>query len=335
MTIAKILRVTAAAASVALLCAGGPAQAQRKQLKMSTIAPGSSMYLVMTTMANLINQHQDEVEISVDATGAATKHMIDVGRETIDMSMTSPTVYNFMAKGQAMYKNLKDAPKLAKNLQVLFWFPLGSYHYTVYADSGLTKLTDIKGKRVFLGPPAGGQWNAARLFLELATGLKVNKDYSNVKASFSAAQQGFQDRQIDVWTVSCIDPCAVLQQVTATSKIRFLGLPDADAKDKEPLKKFFIPGRTWDTVAKHAYGSNQVNQTDVYSNGAVLGVAARATLPAEQVYKMMKIFWTELAKIRPNAPWTKTVTLDYATQKHTMPFHPGAARYYREIGLMN
>ena len=326
MTYGKKLGLAAVAVMAAVLTATSPASAEKMKLKMSTIAPGSSMYLVMTTMANLINQHMPEVEISVDATGAATKHMLDVGREKIDMSMTAPTAYNFMAAGTVMYKNIKDAPKLAKNLRVLFWFPLGAYHYTVYADSDIKTLKDIKGKRVFLGPPGGGQG---------VTGFDVKKDYENVKASFAAAQQAFQDRQLDVWTVSCIDPCAVLQQVTATSKIRFLGTSDPHANEKGDLKKFFVPGRTWDKIEKGVYGKNQVNDTDIYSNGAVLGVTGRATLPDDLVYKMMKTFWTELEKIRPNAPWTKTVTLKYATQKHTMPFHPGAERYYKEIKMMN
>ncbi len=330
----KSLSFLGAAALSAGLMLSGPAAAQKTQLKMSTIAPGSSMYLVMTTMANLVNQNLKDVEINVDATGAATKHMVDVGREKIDMSMTSPTVYNFMAKGVAMYKKLKEAPKLAKNLRVLFWFPLGAYHYVTYADSGITKLEDIKGKRVFLGPPGGGQWNTARVFLQGVTGLKVNADYSNVKASFSAAQQSFQDRQIDVWTVACIDPCAVLQQVAATSKIRFLGTGDPNGNKHPGLSKFFVAGRTWDKIKNGIYGANQEPKADVYSNGAVLGVTARSTLSNDLVYKMMKTYWTELDKIRANAPWTETVTLDYATQKHTLPFHPGAEKFYKEIGKM-
>lgn len=136
-----------------LLTLAIPAQAA-KTLKMATIAPGSSAYLTMTTMATMINQAQDQLQIKVDATGAATKHMIDVAKGKIDLCMTNPNIYAFMKNQKAMYKKLKDAPALAKDLRLLFWFPYGQYHFVTYADAGIKQLKDMKGKRVFLGPPA-------------------------------------------------------------------------------------------------------------------------------------------------------------------------------------
>ena len=123
------------------------AQAQKKQIKLSTIAPGSSPYMVMTTFATIVNKHQKNFEITVDATGTATKHMVDVGRGSIDMSMTAPIAYSWMKKGAVIYKKLKGVKKLAQNLRIVFWFPLGGFHYTVYEDSGIKTFADMKGKK--------------------------------------------------------------------------------------------------------------------------------------------------------------------------------------------
>ena len=123
-------------------------------------------------MSTLVNQSLDDVNITVDATGAATKHMIEVAQGKLDMSMTSPTVYNFMKAGTAMYKEMADAPTLAENLRLIYWFPLGQYHIVVYADSGIETAADIKGKRVFLGPPGGGAWAAANTWVNILTGYK-------------------------------------------------------------------------------------------------------------------------------------------------------------------
>ena len=71
-----------------------PSLEAAQKLKMSTIAPGSSAYLVMTTMATIVNQGQDNFEIKVDATGAATKHMIELAQGKMDLCMTSPVVYS-------------------------------------------------------------------------------------------------------------------------------------------------------------------------------------------------------------------------------------------------
>ncbi len=205
----------------ALLLAMATMAQAAKTLKMATIAPGSSAYLTMTTMATMINQAQDNLQIKVDATGAATKHMIDLANGKIDMCMTNPNIYFFMKNQKVMYKKLKDAPALSENLRLLFWFPYGQYHFVTYADAGIKQLKDMKGKRVFLGPPGGGAWNAAREWVVATTGMEPNKDFDNVKGSWSSAFQGFQDRQFDVYVVGGIAPFPQVEQLALTSKLHF------------------------------------------------------------------------------------------------------------------
>ena len=52
----------------------------------------------------------------------------------------------------------------------------------------------------------------------------------------------FQDRQFDVYTIGCIDPCPQLEQLSVTSKLRFLAADDA-AMTSPAMKKFLIRGR--------------------------------------------------------------------------------------------
>ena len=325
-----------AAAGLLATTVAMPAEAQKRQVKMSTIAPGSSSYLVMTTFANLVNQGQKDFEITVDATGTATKHMVDVGRGSIDMSMTAVVPYEWMKNGTRIYKKLKGVKELAKNLRIIFWFPLGAFHYTVYESSGIKTLADIKGKRAFIGPPSGGQLVTGLGFVKAVTGLSPkNGDFKSVNLNFASALQAFQDRQIDVYTIGCLDPCAQLQQVAATSKIRFLGASSKADLDKSPaLKKFFSPlGRAKGVIRKGVYGSNHTNEADVWSNDAILGVTVRAGLDNDTVYKMTKLFWSDLESIRASAPYMTAVTLEFAAQKANMEFHPGAAKYYKEAGV--
>ena len=325
-----------AAAGLLATAAAMPAEAQKRQVKMSTIAPGSSSYLVMTTFANLVNRGQKDFEITVDATGTATKHMVDVGRGSIDMSMTAVVPYEWMKNGTRIYKKLKGVKELAKNLRIIFWFPLGAFHYTVYESSGIKTLADIKGKRAFIGPPSGGQLVTGLGFVKAVTGLSPkNGDFKSVNLNFASALQAFQDRQIDVYTIGCLDPCAQLQQVAATSKIRFLGASSKADLDKSPaLKKFFSPlGRAKGVIRKGVYGSNHTNEADVWSNDAILGVTVRAGLDNDTVYKMTKLFWSDLESIRASAPYMTAVTLEFAAQKANMEFHPGAAKYYKEAGV--
>jgi hypothetical protein len=317
----------------AALASGAGAAGAKERLKMATIAPGTSAYLTMSTFANIVNQSQDEYEIQVDATGAATKHVIEVAQGKLDISMTSPTVHHFMKTGKAMYSKMADAPELSKKLKLLFWFPYGTYHVATYAEDGMQTLEDIRGKRVFLGPPGGGAWNTSKALIEAATGMVPEKDYQNVKASWASALQGFQDRQIDVYVAGCVDPCPQFEQLTVTSKIRFLGVDKATAENPpEALKKVLIIGREMDAVKAGTY-QGQANESDVYTIASVVGVTARADLPEATVYKLMKTYWEGVDKRKADTPWLRNITREYAVRTGPMPLHPGALKYYDEIGL--
>ena len=97
-------------AVTAALAVAGSTSAQDQTLKMATIAPSLGAAISMATFANVVNSNLDGVEIEVSAGGAATLHMMEVARGNLDMSMTSPVVYNLMSRGAAMYANEADAP---------------------------------------------------------------------------------------------------------------------------------------------------------------------------------------------------------------------------------
>ena len=329
----KTLLKTLLAGAFALALAGG-ASAQKQDLKMATIAPGSSAYLTMTTMATLVNQALDNVDIQVDATGAATKHMIELAEGKLDMCMTSPTVYKFMRTGTVMYQKLENAPELAENLRLVFWFPLGQYHIVTYADSGMMQPADIKGKRVFLGPPGGGAWAAAKNWVNILTGYEPDKDFENVKASWSSALQGFQDRQFDVYIIPGIAPFPQVEQLALTSKLRLLGFNKEGYEASQAAQDFTaIQGEELGIIPAGVYGDGVVNTEDIYTLGAAVGVAARADLSDDLVYRITKAYWEQKKAAEKDNPWLKDITMEYAVADGGLKLHPGALRYYEEAGV--
>jgi uncharacterized protein len=325
--------LTGALAGACMVGLAAPAAAT-ETLRMATIAPGSSAYLVMTTMATLINQAQDDYQIQVDATGAATRHMIEVAEGELDMSMTSPIIYHFMREGSAMYQELPEAPDLAENLQLMFWFPYGQYHYVVYADSGIESLEDIRGHSVFLGPPGGGAWSSAHAWVEGMTGMTAGEDYENVRGSWSSAVQGFQDRQFDVFVNGGIAPFPQVEQLALTSRLRLLGLTEEEFAENETAQALTTRlGAELGIIPAGIYGDGVVNTEDVYTHGASVGVTVRADLDEETVYLLTRTFWEQAEVAAADQPWLRNVSLDYAVREAGMRLHPGALRYYEEIGL--
>ena len=100
--------LTLVGALTGTLALAATAVSAQEKLKMATIAPGTSAYLTMTTFANLVNQNQKNYNFTVDATGAATKHGIELAQGKLDYAMSSPTVHFFLKNKKAMYKKLKN-----------------------------------------------------------------------------------------------------------------------------------------------------------------------------------------------------------------------------------
>ncbi|MDX1375441.1 MAG: TAXI family TRAP transporter solute-binding subunit [Burkholderiales bacterium] len=327
------LSKTLAMSAVAAAFVAQPAAAT-EYVKMSTLGPGSSPNLVMTTFATMVNQKSGgEIEIQVNATGAATKHAVEAAQGKIDLYMYSPLVHSFMQKKTAMYAKMDDAPALSQKLRALFSFPIGVYHIAVYADSGITSMQDIKGKKVFLGPPSGAATRIMDGLVVALTGYQAGKDYEAVKLGWGPAAQAFQDGQLDVYMNPTNAPSPVFQQAALTRKIRFLGIPQDQLNNPEVEKLYKRPGGALGTLPKGTYGANQVNDADVTTIKAVVGVGAGEHVKAELVYTMVKTFWDNIAAESKGTPWLRALKRDEVFDQMNMKLHPGAVKYYREVGL--
>ena len=64
-------------------------------------------------------------------------------------------------------------------------------------------------------------------------------------------------------------------------------------------------------------------------------IGVRADLDDGTVYQMTKAFWDNIGSISSDAPWAKALNLEFAVETRAdMPLHPGAERYYRDVGAV-
>ncbi len=322
---------TLAVVGLALGLAGG---AQAKEFyRMSTISLPTP-FTINTTFAKLVQKYNPDIEIQINATGAAPRHALDAARGKTDFLMGAPALHNLMSNGKAMFAKVKGAKELSKNLRAVFNYRIGFYQFGVYEDSGIKKIADLKGKRVFLGPPAAVQRVVAGGFVKAISGLEPGKDYEVIKLGFSPAMQAFQDRQIDVLVAAGNPPSSNFVQVALTNKIRFLGASDADWETPAMKKVMSIPGRTRGRFAADVYGPNQANEKPVQTIAAWVGMVTRKGIPDEVIYKMTKTFWDHIGEMHAVAPWAKdAINIGNAFKEMNMKLHPGALRYYKEAGV--
>ena len=160
------------------------------------------------------------------------------------------------------------------------------------------------------------------------------KDFENVKASWSSAFQGFQDRQFDVFVTGGIAPYPQVEQLALTSKLYLLGLTKAEFDaNKKAYAVTHKPGREVGIIPAGIYGKNVLNKEDVYCLASVVGVSVNKSMDDETVYLITKTFWERAKKAVKTHPWLKYVTMEYGVQDAGMKLHPGAMKYYKEMGV--
>ncbi|MGY6534657.1 MAG: TAXI family TRAP transporter solute-binding subunit [Pararhodobacter sp.] len=315
-----------------LMAASVPAAAQTTNLRVHTSNPGSSAFIFTTTMQR-VAQRELPVRFNVTSGMTGTRSTLDAARGEVDLYISAPAINHFMASGSAMFADMPNAPELAENLRGLINFPLGPYHIITFADSGITALDDIRGRRVFAGPPGGAATTVALAIIRSTTGLVEDQDFTLARLDWTSGNQAFQDRQVDLAIIPTELPSGSIQQFALLSEIRMLGIPD-DAIDVPPLSDMLaVPGRTVEEIPADIYGANQVNTESVMTVGSWVGIGVVNTMDDDLVYELTRVIFENLDDFHETAEWMQSVTPETALAEMNVPLHPGALRYYREIGV--
>jgi len=321
----------AAAGMLAAATLTGQAVANDVFLKMDAFPAGTSPGQLGIAFSQVVQKNLP-YKIQVSTGKPATKSALSAAKKKVDLFVTAPTINHFMQTKGAMYKKVPDADKLNQNLRGIINFSLGPYHMIVFAESGIKSLMDIKGKKVFLGPPAGAATKVTTQIVAGATGYVPGKDFQVMRFDWKTAETAFIDRQMDVVMQPTTVPSPAVQQYAAVSKIRMLGIPDA-AFETEPMKKALgLPGRTILEIPAGVY-KNQVNEKPVRTIGSWVGLGTHKWLDEKVVYNMTKAFWENINDVYATAAWMKAITPESALKEMNIPLHVGAYRYYKEAGF--
>jgi TRAP transporter TAXI family solute receptor len=219
---------------------------------------------------------------------------------------------------------LKGKP--LKNLRAIASLYPEDVHIVVPAESPIKSLRELKGKRVALGEPESGTLADARLVLD-AAGLsecEMKAEYLRLPEAADALAQG----RIDAFFMVSGYPVPAITDVAATVPTRLLPIP-RDVVDRL-TRKFAFMGA--DTIPGGSY-PNIDEATPTVSTKALFIV--REDVAEDLVYAITKALWSDATKrlLETAHPVGKRIKLMNATDGVAIPFHPGAARFYREAGV--
>ncbi len=317
--------------AVATLAAGAT-NSSAQSLRVETGTAFGLTTVIPQFMAK--NVAKDGVKLQINADQTLTKSTLLLAAGKIDMTVTPPPAYAVMKIGKGPYaKNAEQAQKLAPNLRSLFGFVAGYFHTVVWADSPIKSYADLKGKRVFIGPPAGAANRQINGLIQFASGLKPDADFTPVKLGWGAGIQAFQDGQIDVLIQPAPLGSAAIEQIGLQRKIRIIS-----------LTKGMRSGAKWDEfertigsfegdIVPNTY-SGQVNNSETIETVAYsMQISVHQKMSDDLAYKLTASFWNNIKEAKKSVAMLKHMSEKDPFIGMNLPLHPGAAKYFTEKGI--
>jgi len=289
-------------------------------LPMATGGTTGTYYSYGAAAAQVISDNSD-IKFDVQSTGASKANIRLIESGENDIAIVQNDVMNYAYKGIEIFEG-----EVVTSFSTMATLYNETIQIVVRADSGINSVADLKGKKVCVGDAGSGTEANTRQILA-AYGLSFD-DIQVQNMSFGDASTALQDNSIDASFVTAGAPTTAVMQLAATTKIKILSLSDevidSLMKDYPFYVKEVIPANTYTGFAEDAT-TVAVKATFIVSND----------LSEETVYNMTKALIENRAALASAHVKGEFLTIESAVQGNAdVPFHPGAIKYYKEIGAM-
>jgi TRAP transporter TAXI family solute receptor len=202
-------------------------------------------------------------------------------------------------------------------------FPMYDSPFSIVAlrRSGIATLAQLDKKRIGSGPRAAiGADYAQRIFA--AFGMSIEMRYGSMDTQAAELLAG----DIDAIIMPTSPPVPAVQKVEAKEPITLISL----SPEQVDIIRTAIPALIPSKIAAGAYRSLD---KDYITVGLWQFVVGRADLPDDLVYQLVQAVFESQPRLVKAHPAASETLPQNAVKNTTLPFHPGAVRYYREIGI--
>jgi TRAP transporter TAXI family solute receptor len=317
------------ALALVLAVAVAPAAAQWKPeikfLKIGVSSAGGDWFRAGAKFSTMIPAALPEVASStVIGGGVVNVTRIGKGEAQMAFALTPYPEQGYKGESKHYPAPLKNVRLIASNLGRHVVVAM-----VVLKDSPIKSIHDIKGKRIV---PGDRGWGTTELVeaLMASAGMPPDKfkaDGGTISyTSITDRSKALQDKNVDAIFVPAQVNYPDLMAVQQSSGVRVIGFPN-DLVDKTLAT---VPGLVKSKVPKGLYG---VVDQDLASPGFLQQLIVDAGLSDELVYRITKLWWEKIKEIHEIAPGLDQADVKMAMEHATIPFHPGALRYYKEVGV--
>lgn len=277
-------------------------------------------YPLGVALANVIGKAMPSVKTSVQATKASVENLnlLQAGRGEIAFTLGDSLSDAWKGNEEAGFKT-----PLKKLRGIAAIYP-NYIQIVARADSGIKSIADLKGKNVSVGAPKSGtELNARTIFK--AAGLTY-KDFGKVEyLPFGESVELMKNRQLDATLQSAGLGVSSLRDLATSVDIVVVPIPPGI------IKKTNDPAYLPATIPANTYRGQT---TDVQSAAVQNFLVTHEGVSNDIVYGMTKALWTNLDQLVAAHSAARAIDIKHALDGMPLPLHPGAEKYYKEVGII-
>jgi len=307
------------ALGLGLALVSGTAVAQNKQLTIATGGTGGVYYPLGGGLGNILSKEIPGVTATAEVTGGSVDNMKLVGSGRTDIAFTQVDAAWDAVNGLDKFKGSKLP---IRALAVLY---PNHMHVVTVEGTGITKIEDLKGKRVSTGSPGSATEVFAFRVIE-AAGLDKDKDLTRERLGVAESVNAIKDKKIDAFFWVGGLPTAGVTDLAATpnTKIKFIDIAQYTPKMIEKYGQIYAPA----VIPKTTYtGMEKDNQ-----NVSVWNIlAVNQSMPDDLAYTITKVLFATLGDLEKVHKEANNIKLEIqSTSRAGIPWHPGALKYFAE-----
>ncbi len=307
-----------------LLVPTGATLAGTKFVTIGTGGVTGVYYPTGGAISKLLNKKRDTygLKVTAEATGGSVFNINALMAGDMDLALAQSDRAYQAWKGLSEWKD--RGPQ--KNLRGVFTLHSETICLIASVDSGIGKCSNLKGKIVAIGNPGSGTRQNSLDALSIC-GLKT-RDLGQAEGIKAAEGAGLlQDGRLDAYFYTVGHPNGSIKEAAAgRTKVRFVPFPElGDLLKRKPYySKAFIPVKFYPGME---------NKENVPTFGVKAAFLSSIKVPDSVVYAITKEVFESLETFRTLHSALSGLKKEEMVKGFAMPIHPGALKYYKEVGL--
>ena len=276
-------------------------------------------------IARLVNKGKKEhgIRASVESTGGSVYNLNAIASGELEMGVAQSDWQYHAYNGTDKFK--EKGPN--KDLRAVFSVHPEPFTVVARADAGIKNFEDLKGKRVNVGNPGSGQRGTMEVLMEkLGWSMDDFKLASELKPAEQS--QALCDNKIDAYVYTVGHPNGSIKEATTSCDAVLVNVTgevvDALVADNPYYRKATVPG-----------GMYRGTDEDVMTFGVGATFVTSDKFPEDVIYVVVKSVFENFEDFKKLHPAFGVLKKEEMVKDGlSAPLHDGAAKYYKEIGLI-